>query len=75
LNSSGKERGEVFCFQRLAKAFIGADSRIIEDAPLAAYIHQGTPARALARKAAQPRRIRITELATKGSMSGNKRHN
>jgi hypothetical protein len=26
LNSSGKERGEVFCFQRLAKAFIGADS-------------------------------------------------
>jgi hypothetical protein len=22
-----RERGEVFCFQRLAKAFIGADSR------------------------------------------------
>jgi hypothetical protein len=38
LNSSGKERGEVFCFQRLAKALIGADSKEVEDAPLAAYI-------------------------------------
>jgi hypothetical protein len=27
LNLGKKERGEVFCFQRLAKAFIGADSR------------------------------------------------
>jgi hypothetical protein len=28
---------EVFCFQRLAKAFIGADSRGLNDAPFAAY--------------------------------------
>jgi hypothetical protein len=32
-----RERGEVFCFQRLTKALIGADSRNIEDAPIAAY--------------------------------------
>jgi len=27
LNFRGKREGEVFCFQELAKAFIGADSR------------------------------------------------
>jgi hypothetical protein len=27
LSSSGKERGEVFCFQRLAQVFAGADSK------------------------------------------------
>jgi hypothetical protein len=33
----GKREGGSFCFQRLAKASIGADSRIFEDASLAAY--------------------------------------
>jgi hypothetical protein len=28
---------KVFCFQRLAKAFIGADFKEIEDAPFAAH--------------------------------------
>jgi hypothetical protein len=34
-----EREGEVFCFQRLAKASIGADSRGFEDAPLAAHYH------------------------------------
>jgi len=40
LNSSGKERGEVSVFKRLAKAFIrtGADSRKLRW-PFAAYQH------------------------------------
>jgi len=32
-----REGGEAFCFQRLTEAFIGADSRDLEYAPLAAY--------------------------------------
>jgi len=33
-----KERGGSFLFSKLAEAFIGADSWIFEDAPLAAYV-------------------------------------
>jgi hypothetical protein len=37
LNFREKERGKAFCFQRLAKAFIGARFKENEDPPLAAY--------------------------------------
>jgi hypothetical protein len=60
-----KREGKFSVVKGLEQAFIGADSRNLKMRRLPPTFHQGTPARALARKAAQPRRIRIIKPGNK----------